>query len=76
MQDLFGNPVDPRRGLPGRPRHMPSAELRQLVRAMRMQGHPQDTIANALGITSRTLRLNYYQELGSSSQAWRRRAGA
>lgn len=72
--DLFGHPVDPQYGLPGRPRHLPTDATRQAVRAMRAQGLGQEPIAQALGITSKTLRLNYPEELGSTSQTWRRRA--
>ena len=72
--DLFGNPVDPHYGLRGRPRHKPTDATRRIVRAMRAQGQGQEPIAQALGITSITLRLNYPRELGSKSQAWRRRA--
>ena len=71
--DLFGNPLDPQYGLPGRPRHKPTAETRRTVRAMRSDGLGHEAIALALGITSKTLRLNYPEELGSTSLAWRRR---
>lgn len=72
--DLFGNPIDPGFGRRGRPRHMPNAQLRQWVRAMRAEGMSQPAIARAVGITEPTLRLNYHEELQSTSRAWRRRA--
>lgn len=71
--DLFGDPIDPKRGGPGRPRHMPTAAQRQLVRDMHAEGRSQTEIAQAIGITCPTLLLNYFAELESSSQAWRRR---
>lgn len=72
--DLFGDPIDPRRGLSGRPRHMPTAAHRALVRELRAEGKPQVAIAQALGITVPTLQLNYPKELNSTSQAWHKRA--
>lgn len=72
--DLFGDPVDPRRGLAGRPRHMPTDAQRAQARALRSDGLPLLVIAHALGITVPTLQLNYPDELNSTSQAWRRRA--
>lgn len=71
--DLFGEPIDPRRGLTGRPRHMPTEALRRQVRALRQAGLSHDAIAAQIGITGPTLRLNYPDELGSSSQVWKRR---
>lgn len=71
--DLFGEPVPAPRGL-GRPRHVPTAELRGRVRQLRAEGLNLLEIAVAIGITHPTLLLNYPAELGSSSQAWRRRA--
>lgn len=72
LTDLFGHPLDiPRRG-PGRPRHVPTPELRATVRALRAEGASQPTICAAIGITGPTLVLHYYEELGSRSQAWRR----
>lgn len=66
--DLFGLPVDPRHGLAGRPRHMPTAETRAAVARHRGAGLRHDEIAAAIGITAPTLRLNYRDELNSNSQ--------
>lgn len=72
LVDLFGHPVDPRRGRPGRPRHFPTPASRDLVRKMHGDGAGQSAIGAALGLTEKTLRLHYPNELDSSSQAWRR----
>lgn len=72
--DLFGFPIDARRGLRGRPRHVPTEERREIVRTMRAAGCLQPEIAEALGITGPTLRLHYHRELGSRSQTWRHHA--
>lgn len=71
-RDIFGHPVDPRRGLAGRPRHFATPELRAQVRALHEHGLSQPKIAAAIGITVPTLVLHYPRELNSSSQAWRR----
>lgn len=70
--DLFGEPVDPRRGQVGRPRHMPSDPRRAKVAELHAAGFSHLEIAAALGITAPTLRLNYPAELNSRSQTWRR----
>lgn len=67
--DLFGEPIDPRRGLRGRPRHMPTPQLRALVARLHAMGFNQLTIAKTIGITAPTLRLNYAAELNSTSRA-------
>ena len=72
--DLFGEPIDARRGQTGRPRHRPTAATRVRVAELRGEGLDQLAIAKALGITAPTLRLNYPTELRSTSQVWRRRA--
>lgn len=71
--DLFGF-VPPSARKRGRPRYVPSAADRALVLQLHHDGASQPVIARALGITEPTLRLNYHSELGSTSQAWRRRA--
>jgi hypothetical protein len=65
-RDLFGMPVLPPRGM-GRPRHMPTDDLRQQVRLMREGGATLPTIATALRISEPTLALHYRDQLG-----WRR----
>jgi hypothetical protein len=71
--DLFGQPVRPGLGLKGRPRHMPSDDLRRKVRYLHEFGFSHDEIAKEIGITAPTLRLNYFHELESSSLASRKR---
>lgn len=71
--DLFGAPLArPLKAL-GRPRHEPTENDRRCVRELRAGGLSHVAIARAMGITPPTLRLNYFQELGSASQTWRRR---
>lgn len=72
--DLFGEPIRSRAGLPGRPRHVPTAALRQRVSELRGQGLDHHAIAGAIGLTAPTLRLNYAAELGSTSITGCRRA--
>lgn len=72
--DLLGDPIDPRRGLTGRPRHLPTAATRTRVAELKRDGRSQREIATAIGVTEPTLRLCYFLELGSASLAWRRRA--
>nr|WP_143840501.1 hypothetical protein [Novosphingobium panipatense] len=72
--DLFGEPLDPRRGLAGRPRHMPTESQRAKVRMLMAEGKCQLAIAQALGITVPTLVLNYPTELNSRSEAASKRA--
>lgn len=74
QRDLFGFPVTVKPDRRGRPRHVPTAAARALVIELRDQGLLQPEIAEALGISQPTMVLNYPQELGSTSQAWRRRA--
>ncbi len=70
--DLFGHPVDAQRRLPGRPRHVPTPELRSEVQRLHDLGQSQSEIAAAVGVTEPTLRLHYHTELRSRSRAWRR----
>lgn len=72
--DLFGEPILPSLGRPGRPRHMPTEASRQQVRALRRLGNTQLEIAASIGITHPTLLLNYADELGSKSTTAQRRA--
>lgn len=70
--DLFGQPRSEPRGR-GRPRHVPTPELREKVRKLRARGKNLLEVAAAIGITHPTLLLNYPNECASTSQAWRRR---
>lgn len=72
--DLFGQPVEPRSSVGGRPRHLPTAASRALVADLRGEGATLAVIARALRLSVPTLQLNYPIELGSGSKAWRRRA--
>jgi hypothetical protein len=47
----------------GRPPHEPTAQTRLMVEMMSAFGIPQDDIARVIGITSRTLRFHYFQEI-------------
>lgn len=73
MRDLFGFEIEPARGM-GRPRHVPTEATRALVAQLRAEGAAQEAIAQRLGITGPTLRLNYPRELGSNSKTGARRA--
>lgn len=72
--DLFGQPFDRCEGRKGRPRHLPTPATRALVAQLHVRGETQAAIAEALGITRPTLRLNYPVELGSRSVTWKRRS--
>lgn len=72
--DLFGEPLDPRFGLAGRPRHRPTEATRVRVRELHQAGAKQDAIAKAIGLSVPTLRMNYHSELECSSAVARRRA--
>jgi hypothetical protein len=73
--DMFGMPILARRG-PGRPRHEPSAELRQRVAGLRADGAPLIDIAAAIGISVPTLVLHYRSETGSRAIGRRLASGA
>ena len=70
--DLFGEPIAPllKRG---RPRYEPTARERARVRRLRKAGRTHDQIAQALGITGPTLRMNFREELQSASTVRARR---
>lgn len=70
-RDLLGDPVDPRHGRKGRPRHKATDALRARVAELHALGFDQTAIGCAIGITEPTLRRHYPIELGSRSQAWR-----
>lgn len=73
-RDLFGNPISPTYGRPGRPRFMPKRADRRLVRKLRRAGATQAEIAAQLGITIPTLALNFPAELESRTCRAARRA--
>jgi len=72
--DLFGEPIVSNPNRMGRPPHLPTKQSRRQVAKLRAKGRSQPEIAKVIGISLPTLRLNYPNELGSSSQTWRRRA--
>lgn len=74
--DLFGAPIATASRPAGRPRHAPTARTRRIARALSRRGATHDQIAAAIGITAPTLRMHYHEELGSSSQVWKRRLPA
>ncbi len=71
--DLFGEPVAAKRG-PGRPRHVPTPATRADVFRMAEAGLGQEAIAEYLGVSGPTLRINYAAELRTKSQTGKRRA--
>ena len=71
--DLFGEPVAAKRG-PGRPRHVPTPATRADVFRMAEAGLGQGAIAQYLGISCPTLRINYAAQLRTTSQTGKRRA--
>ncbi len=73
-RDLFGLPIRPGHGQRGRPRHVPTPELRARVIDLREAGAGQAAIAEALGVTIPTLRLHYPAETGTKSRAWQKLA--
>lgn len=73
--DLFGDEIAPPQHGSGRPWHHPTLENRRLVKALADDGKRQPAIAARLGISLPTLRLHYFDELGSRSQAHRRLSG-
>ena len=74
--DLFGRAIEPRLVRMGRPRHVPTDEIRRKIRRLHIAGKRQPEIAALIGVSLPTLRLNYFSELGSSSQTWRRRVAS
>ena len=72
--DLFGQPLAAVPRAVGRPRHAETEENRLKVKELRSFGLRHDEIAAALGISAPTLRMIYFQELGSRSTTGLRRA--
>lgn len=61
--DLLGDPIPEGWGKRGRPAHVVTEEKRCKVMMLLALGWNNDRIANALDITSPTLRKNYFREL-------------
>lgn len=62
--DLFGNPIRLTKRGRGRPQHEATAENRQKVILWLATGRSEEEIAEAFGITTRTLAKHYFHELG------------
>lgn len=67
--DLLGDPIPPGHGRRGRPQHVPTAENRSKIMLLQAMGWPSERMANALGITPKTLRRHYSRELKVREQA-------
>ena len=66
-RDLFGQPIPPGRGARGRPVHVPTDDLREMVSVLVGLGWPQGKIAQAVDLSAPTLRLHYRRELDGLS---------
>jgi hypothetical protein len=53
---------------PGRPRHIPTPQSRQMVRALVFEGCPQFRVARHLGLDIKTLVRHYRDELDLSTE--------
>ncbi|MFD2441503.1 helix-turn-helix domain-containing protein [Paracoccus kondratievae] len=58
--DLFGNPVDPGTGKPGRPRRVATLEERNKVKALLAVGWSNERIASVLQMSLPTFRRNFF----------------
>ncbi|GLK65678.1 hypothetical protein F8A10_07750 [Paracoccus kondratievae] len=67
--DLFGNPVDPGTGKPGRPRRVATLEERNKVKALLAVGWSNERIASVLQMSLPTFRRNFFHELKLRSVA-------
>lgn len=61
--DLLGDPIPANFGKRGRPPHIPTKSHRETVVIGLAQGWPDGRIASALGLTVKTFRKHYRQEL-------------
>ncbi|WP_353474797.1 hypothetical protein PVT71_14605 [Salipiger sp. H15] len=59
--DLLGDPINPKRGEPGRNEHLPTAENANKVRTLLLSGLSLARIADEMGISAPTLRKHYFQ---------------
>lgn len=66
--DLFGHPVTPGRGLPGRPRKVATTEDRNKVKLLMALGWANPRIANAVRMSLPTFRQNFFHELAERDQ--------
>ena len=61
--DLFGNPWEPPKDPRGRKRHKRTPQIAEKVGVLRATGATEDAIANAVGLSTPTLRTYYLREL-------------
>jgi hypothetical protein len=67
--DLLGDPIPENFGRRGRPAHIPTQENRNKVRLLLAFGWTDPRIAQALRITTPTLRKHYFRELRHREEA-------
>ncbi|HEY0182340.1 MAG TPA: hypothetical protein VGC09_05975 [Rhodopila sp.] len=67
--DLLGDPIPDGWGKPGRPPHIATEKNRNKVMMLLALGWSNDRIAQALSITTPTLRKNYLQQLRVRDEA-------
>lgn len=73
--DLFGYPVDPKTGKPGRPSKRPSAKDRNVIKGMLAEGKTVAEMCCVTGLSEPTFRKYFLTEL-QQRHAWRLRARA
>lgn len=61
--DLFGLPVEPGSGKPGRPRKVATPEDRNKIKLLLAQGWSIDRMATVVRMSAPTFRRNFFQEL-------------
>lgn len=61
--DLFGLPVDPGTGKPGRPKKVATVEDRNKIKLLMAQGWPVDRMAPVVRMSVPTFRRNFFLEL-------------
>lgn len=61
--DMFGNPVEPGTGRPGRPRKVATPEDRNKVKMLLAFGWSNERMARTLRMSLPTFRRNFFQEL-------------
>lgn len=61
--DLFGLPVDPGTGKPGRPRKVATVEDRNKIKLLMAQGWPVERMAPVVRMSVPTFRRNFFLEL-------------
>jgi hypothetical protein len=75
--DLFGMPIDPGTGKPGRPKKTPTPEMRSKIKELLSLGWSNERLAGVAGMSLPTFRRNFFQELKARDfamdrlKAWR-----